>query len=153
MAQIENGRESRDPVILGRISGFFGVMGWVKIFSYTEPREAILDYRDCLVMLDGKWRSLQIAEGKRHSKTVIAKLDGIDDRDAAADYIDADIAVPRECLPDPGDGHYYWSDLEGLSVEHRDGTVLGNVAYMLATGANDVMVVRGDREVPDFPAP
>ena len=147
MAPTDKGREPQDPVILGRISGVFGVMGWVKIFSYTEPREAILEYRDWLLMRDGKWQTTTFAEGKKHGKTVIVKFANIDDRDVAAAYVGADIAVPREKMPDLGEGHYYWSDLEGLSVVHRDGTVLGNVAYLLATGANDVLVVKGDQEV------
>ncbi len=147
MALTDNDRESQDPVILGRISAVFGVKGWVKIYSYTDPREAILEFRDCLLMRDGVWQSATIAEGKRHSKTVIARLAGVEERDAAAAYIGVDIAVPREQMPNPEDGHYYWSDLEGLKVIHRDGTELGKVAYMLATGANDVLVVKGDQEV------
>lgn len=147
MALTDNDRESQDPVILGRISAVFGVKGWVKIYSYTDPREAILEFRDCLLMRDGVWQSATIAEGKRHSKTVIARLAGVEERDAAAAYIGVDIAVPREQMPIPEDGHYYWSDLEGLKVIHRDGTELGKVAYMLATGANDVLVVKGDQEV------
>ncbi len=147
MTLTEQNRESKDPVILGRISGLFGVMGWLKIFSYTEPREAILDFRVCLLVQNGSSRSVTIAEGKRHSKTVIVRLEGVNDRDAAAAYIGADIAVPKEQMPPPEAGHYYWSDLEGLKVVHRDGTVLGTVAYLLATGANDVLVVRGDQEV------
>ena len=147
MVLTNNDRESQDPVILGRISAVFGVMGWVKIFSYTDPREDILEFGDCLLMRDGVWQSATIAEGKRHSKTVIARLAGVDDRDAAAAYIGADIGVPRERMPNPGDGHYYWSDLEGLKVVHRDGTELGKVAYVMGTGANDVLVVQGDQEV------
>lgn len=147
MALTDNDRESQDPVILGRISAVFGVKGWVKIYSYTDPREAILEFRDCLLMRDGVWQSATIAEGKRHSKTVIARLAGVEERDAAAAYIGVDIAMPREQMPNPEDGHYYWSDLEGLKVIHRDGTELGKVAYMLATGANDVLVVKGDQEV------
>ncbi len=147
MALTDNDRESQDPVILGRISAVFGVKGWVKIYSYTDPREAILEFRDCLLMRDGVWQSATIAEGKRHSKTVIARLAGVEERDAAAAYIGVDIAVPREQMPNPEDGHYYWSDLVGLKVIHRDGTELGKVAYMLATGANDVLVVKGDQEV------
>ena len=147
MALTDNDRESQDPVVLGRISAVFGIKGWLKIFSYTDPREDILEYRDCLLMRDGTWQSATIAEGKRHSKTVIARLAGVNDREAAAAYIGADVAVPREQMPSPGEGHYYWSDLEGLKVMHRDGTELGKVAYLLATGANDVLVVKGDREI------
>ncbi len=135
------------PVVLGRISGLFGVRGWVKIHSFTEPRESILDYGDWLVGREGHWKSAKLAEGKRHGKTVIARLAGIDDRDAASELVDDLVGVPRSMLPATADDEYYWSDLEGLQVVHRDGTLLGRVDHLLETGANDVLVVRGDREI------
>ena len=131
----------RQPVILGRIVGLFGVRGWVKVYSYTEPREAVLDYKDWLLSRDGRWQRVVLAEGKRHGKAVIARLEGIEDRDAAAELTGSDIGVDRDALPAPGDGHYYWADLEGLTVVRKDGTELGKVAYLMATGANDVLVV------------
>ena len=73
------------PVVLGRISGLFGVRGWIKIHSFTEPREAILGYGNWRVGHEDDWKSAQLAEGKRHGKTVIARLEGIDDRDAASE--------------------------------------------------------------------
>ena len=85
-----------EPVLLGRISGCFGVRGWVKIYSYTDPREAVLDYGDWLVRRDGAWQPMALAEGRRHGKTVIAKLEGIDDRDQAA-------AVPTRHEVQPGE--------------------------------------------------
>jgi 16S rRNA processing protein RimM len=141
------------PVILGRIVGLFGVRGWIKVYSYTEPREAVLDYRDWLLGRDGDWQRVELAEGKRHGKAVIARLEGIDDRDAAAELIGSDIGVDRDALPEPEEGHYYWADLEGLAVVHRDGTELGRVACLLATGANDVLVVDGpvERLIPFVP--
>jgi 16S rRNA processing protein RimM len=135
------------PVVLGRISGLFGVRGWVKVYSYTEPREAVLDYGRWLLSGKDGWREATVAEGQRHGKGIIARVNGINDRDEAALLIGADIAVPRDELPDTETGRYYWSDLEGLTVVHRDGTELGKVAYLLETGANDVMVVKGEREV------
>lgn len=87
-----------------------------------------------------------VAEGKRHSKTVIARLEGIDDRDQAAELLGCDIAVPRAALPEPDDGHYYFSDLEGLQVVDREGADMGTVAYVMETGANDVLVTKGERE-------
>ena len=134
------------PVILGRIVGLFGVRGWVKVYSYTEPREAVLDYKDWLLSRDGRWQWVVLAEGKRHGKAVIARLEGIEDRDAAAELTGSEIGVDRDTLPDPGEGHYYWADLEGLTVVHKDGTELGKVAYLMATGANDVLVVDGPAE-------
>lgn len=115
--------------------------------SYTEPREAILDYRDWLLLEDGTRRTVRLAEGKRHGKTVIVRIDGIDDRDGAAAYVGCDIGVSREQLPNTERGEYYWADLEGLQVVHRDGRKIGEVAYLLATGANDVLVVKGKKEI------
>jgi 16S rRNA processing protein RimM len=121
----------------------YGVRGWVKLFSYTDPREAILKYTDCRLKQDGRWSAARLAEGRKQGKSIIARLDGIDDRDTAAALIGADIGVSRETLPQTGSGEYYWADLEGLQVVHQDGRALGRVAYLLATGANDVLVVQG----------
>lgn len=147
MRQTERSVTETKPVILGQVTGLYGVKGWVKVHSYTEPREAILDYKDWLLLRDGDWQSVRLVEGKRHGKTVIARLEGVNDRDVAATYVDDDIGVPREQLPDAGRDEFYWADLEGLQVVHQDGRVLGKVAYLLATGANDVLVVKGDQEI------
>lgn len=134
-------------IVLGRVSGLFGVRGWVKIHSHTDPREAILDYTDWQVEVDGHWQPRAVAEGRPHGKTVVVRFEGIEDRDAAAEFVGASIAVSREELPDTEEGEYYWSDLVGLKVVHVDGKELGKVAYLLETGANDVLVVKdGDRE-------
>jgi 16S rRNA processing protein RimM len=132
--------------VLGRISGVFGVRGWVKIYSYTDPREAVLSYESWLLAHDGDWQAAKVAEGQRHGKAVVARIDGFDDRDQAAALIGKDIAVTRDALPDTEDGQYYWQDLEGLTVLRSDGSKLGTVAYLLETGAHDVLVVAGDVE-------
>jgi len=131
---------------MGRISGLFGVQGWVKVYSYTEPREAVLDYDRWLLGRKDGWQEATVAEGQRHGKTIIVRIDGYVDRDQAAKLVGLDIGVPREAMPETDNGRYYWSDLEGLKVLHRDGTELGRVAYLIETGANDVMVVKGDGE-------
>lgn len=146
MTPTRDSKEAQDPVVLGRISGLYGVRGWVRVFSYTEPREAFLEYSDCLLGANGEWQAARIAEGRKHGKTVIIRLLDVVERDAAAELVGKEIAVRRDELPDTKPGEYYWTDLEGLTVVHRDGSELGKVAYMLATGAHDVMVVQGDRE-------
>ena len=132
--------------MLGRISGLFGVRGWVKVFSYTEPREALLEYESWLLGHKGEWQSAKVAEGQRHGKTVVVRIDGFEDRDQAATLIGTEIGVPRDELPKTEDGHYYWSDLEGLRVVRSDGSELGKLAYLLETGAHDVMVIKGEEE-------
>ena len=134
-------------MVLGRVAGLYGVKGWIKVHSYTEPREAILDYKDWLLLRKHDQQTVRLAEGKRHGKTIIARFDGVDTRDDAASYVGDDIAVPRERLPDTAQDEFYWADLEGLQVVHSDGRILGRVAYLLATGANDVLVVEGDQEI------
>ncbi len=138
--------QSQKLVTLGRISGLFGVQGWVKLFSHTEPRENIIAYRAWYVRQGDDWRPMQVAEGQRHGKGVIARLDGIDNRDAANALVGADIAVPRERLPALQDDEFYWSDLEGLRVVTVDAIELGTVDHLIETGANDVLVVKGERE-------
>ena len=135
-----------EPLVLGRITGPFGVRGWVKVFSYTDPREAVLNYKGLLLCVKGEWRSAEVVEGQRHGKSVIARFEGIDSRDLAEAMVGADIGVRRDALPDLEDGQYYWSDLIGMTVVHLDGTELGRIESMLETGTHDVMVVKGDQE-------
>lgn len=135
------------PIVLGQVSGLFGVKGWVKIFSYTDPREAILDYRDCLLGSTDNWSKAEIAEGQLHGKAVIVRFAGVSDREEAAAIIGREVAVSRDRLPQPDAGEYYWADLEGLAVLDPDGEKLGVVSKILATGSNDVLVVQGDKEI------
>lgn len=141
MAARAPGGGPRKPVILGRITGLYGVRGWVRVRSYTEPRAALLEYHDWLVGHAGAWERFEV-EGREHGKALVARLEGTQDRDAAARFIGAEVAVERSRLPEPAAGEYYWADLEGLEVRHRDGRVLGRVDRLLETGAHDVLVVR-----------
>ena len=138
--------EAPKIVKLGRVVGLFGVQGWVKVFSYTQPREAILDYAGWLLGTGDDARRVTIENGRRHGKSVLAKLAGCDDRDAAEGLLGLDIAVPRAELPILEGDRFYWTDLLGLTVEHRDGRRLGVIREMLETGAHDVMRVEGEKE-------
>lgn len=128
-------------MVLGRVTGLYGIRGWVRIHSYTEPREALLEYDGWMLRVGKAWQAMPVAEGRRHGKSIVARFQDVDDRDAAARFLGADIAVPRQALPEAGAGRYYWADLVGLDVRHRDGRSLGTLANMLATGDHDVMVV------------
>jgi 16S rRNA processing protein RimM len=131
-------------VVLGRIVGVYGVRGWVRVLSETEPREAILGYSPW--NLGATQRSFAVIEGRRHGKGVIARLAGCDDRDQAASLVDQEIAGDRGQLPPSSPDEPYWADLEGLEVWVQDGSRLGVVDHLFSTGVNDVLVVSGERE-------
>jgi len=131
---------------LGRISGVFGVKGWVKVNSYTEPRDNVVGYGVWTLRLAGVDSRIEVEEGQSHGKQVVAKLRGIDDRDRAHELVGADILIERERLPPCAVGEYYWIDLEGLEVRTLTGEVLGTVDHLLATGTHDVLVLAGKPE-------
>jgi 16S rRNA processing protein RimM len=131
-------------VVLGRIAGVYGVRGWVKVFSETEPRDAILGYSPWL--LGPHLRPHTVIEGRRHGKGVVVRLEGCTDRDQAAPLVGAEIAVSRDDLPPASADELYWADMEGLTVVTTQGVALGTVDHLFSTGVNDVLVVAGDRE-------
>jgi 16S rRNA processing protein RimM len=116
------------------------------VYSYTQPRENIIQYQPWQLNQGGDWQPRQVAEGRRHGKGVIARLAGCEDRDQAMLLMDSEIGIRRDQLPAPGPGEYYWSDLQGLEVVTEKGESLGRVDHLIETGANDVLVVKGDRE-------
>lgn len=133
-------------VVIGRVVGVYGVRGWIKVYSYTEPPEAILRQRDWLVRHHETWRSVKLQAGRTHGKGIIAQLEGCDTPEQARALIGMDIGVPRAALPMLAAGEYYWADLEGLRVITQEGADLGVVDHLIETGANDVLVVKGERE-------
>jgi 16S rRNA processing protein RimM len=132
----------RKVVSLGHISGAHGVKGWVRIYSLAEPREAIFEYQPWL--LGEQLESVRILEGKKHGKHLIARLEKIEDRDQAQGLVGSQIAVYRDQLPELPADEYYWTDLLELDVFMNDGSRLGSISKMLATGAHDVMIVSAD---------
>ena len=130
-------------VTLGRISGVYGVRGWVKVRSYTEPRANIVGFDVWTVRQRGGERAVDVEEGRGHGANVVAKLRGIDDPDEARELIGAEVAVERSALPKCAPGEYYWADLEGLEVVTPDGDRLGTVDHLVATGEHDVLVLAG----------
>lgn len=138
--------KARKLVTVGRVSGVFGVKGWVKVESYTEPRDNVVRFGVWTLQLRGVTTAIEVEQGQAHGTQVVAKLRGIDDRDKARELVGAEIAVEREELPPCGPGEYYWTDLEGLEVRTPSGEVLGTVERLLATGSNDVLVLAGKPE-------
>ncbi len=139
-----NPGKQREMVLLGHIAGAHGIKGWVRIHSDTEPRDAILAYQPWLI--GDEKTPTRVQQGRKQGKHLVAEIEGISDREAAESLAGQHIAVYRDQLPDLPDTQYYWTDLIGAEVYNQDGSELGSIREMIATGANDVMRVQGDRE-------
>lgn len=132
-------------VIMGRIAAAHGIRGWIKIQSFTEYLDSLLDYRTWWIGREqGPWREVKVLGCEVHGKTLVAQLPDCPDRTAAEKLKGLMVAVPRSSLPEQDEGEYYWSDLIGLAVVNEAGVSLGTVANLLETGANEVLSVRGD---------
>ncbi len=131
---------------VGKITGVFGVKGWVKVFSDTSPRENILAYSPWHLEKGNENKLVKVINGRLQGKAIVAQLEGVDDRDQAELLAGWHISIARQQLPSIGTNEYYWSDLIGLKVSTVDDQDLGIVDYLLETGANDVLVIKGDRE-------
>ena len=123
---------------MGRVAGSYGVRGWIRI---ERPEEALAQ---C-----GRWwiggREYRVAETKWHSGALLAKLEGVETREAALELKGTAVAVQRDAMPDPAEGTYYLADLVGLEVVNEQGAVLGRVQKFFSSGSQDVMEVVGDK--------
>lgn len=131
-----------DLMVIGKIVSVHGVRGEVKVFSFTDPIDNLLDYRSWTLRRDGEVRQVELVSGRLQNKVLVAKLKGLDDREEARLLAGFEICAPRSLLPDLTDGEYYWYQLSGLKVIDQLGQLLGRIDHLLETGANDVMVVK-----------
>lgn len=131
-------------IVVGKITGVYGIKGWVKIHSFTDPIDNIGVYSPLFCRRKGVWQSIEFDSIKPHGKGLIGHIPGCDDRNQAESYARLDLGIAGDQLPALDDGDYYWHQLEGLQVVLRDApaTVLGRVDHLLETGSNDVLVVK-----------
>jgi 16S rRNA processing protein RimM len=136
-------------VNVGRLTAVYGIKGWLKVHSYTEPAENLFEYHPWQLKTRHGVKQVEINEFRPHGDAFVVHIVGIDDRDEAAIYTAVDIAVDRDLLPELDEGEYYWNQLEGLVVVTQyDGVEkrLGKVSKLFETGANDVLVVTPDEQ-------
>ncbi len=137
--------QCNDKLCVGHITGVQGLKGWVKVFSSTDPRENIVHYSPWMMETEEGVKTLDV-HGRLQGRLVLAKFAGVETREDAAEFIGDKIYIWPEQLPELGQDEYYWSDLIGMEVESIQAQALGRVDDMLETGADDVMVIKGDRE-------
>jgi 16S rRNA processing protein RimM len=132
---------------MGRVTGSYGVRGWIKVRPFTETAEGLARHTRWWVGRGGGWREVAVMDAAVHSGQVVALLEGVVDRERAAELKGMEVAVPRDALPETAEGEYYWADLIGLKVANLQGDEFGEVAEVFSNGAQDILrVVAGERE-------
>ena len=135
-----------EVLVVGRIASPFGVRGWLRVNAFTAVVDSLLDHSPWYLKLKGQWQAVELLSGRQHGKGLVVQLKMCHDRDAAAALTGTDIGIYRSQLPPVDADEYYWSDLMGMQVITKDDQVLGVVDHLLETGANDVIVVKGEHE-------
>jgi len=138
--------ETSALIQLGFVGAPFGVRGWIKLRSHTDPPERLLEHRQLHIGQGTVWQSYRIEASGRSGGSLTVKLAGIEDRDQAQALRGAQVCVPRSELPQRDDRDFYRADLIGCEVVNLDGTSLGNVQHFIESPAQVLMVVRGTRE-------
>jgi 16S rRNA processing protein RimM len=133
-------------VVMGRVGAPFGIKGWLKVQPFTQAVDGLLEHPAWWLGREGRWGKSKVESGAVHGRSLIAKLEGCDDRKAAARLKGLDVAIPRCELPANATGEYYWSDLIDLQVVNLQGVGLGRVVRLIETGATPVLVVQGTGE-------
>ncbi len=131
-------------MIIGYISGLYGLLGWLKFYSYTSPKENILTYSPLLIKRQQHWQKLDIVATKSQGKRLLVKINDIDTPEQARELIQCKLAITREALPTLNAGEYYWHDLIGLDVFNQAAMKIGTVTDIVETGANAVLVIKDD---------
>ena len=141
---LQGAPDSDGPLVVGRITGCYGVKGWVKIHTYTDTPENFLGFGEWMVQRRGGPEPVEFDAGRPHGKGLVAHIAGVDDRTAAEAFRGLEVTVAAESLPALEEGEYYWHQLQGLQVwctEGEERLLLGRVDYLIETGANDVLVI------------
>ena len=138
--------ESSALIQLGFVGAPFGVRGWIKLRSHTDPPERLLDHRSLRIGRGSVWRDYRVEARGRSGGALTVKLAGVEDRDQAQALRGAEVCVPRSELPPRDDKDFYRADLIGCEVVNLEGLGLGVVEHFLETPAQVLMVVRGTQE-------
>ena len=135
-----------NPIIIGTFGKTFGVWGWIKINSLTSPKRNILDFKPWLIQKNNSWEEIHFEDSRERPDNIIVKLPNCNSPEEAQNFTNVKIAIWQKQLPKLQANEYYWTDLIGLKVINLQEVELGVVQDLMATGANDVLIVIGDRK-------
>jgi len=136
-----------EKIVMGKILGPHGIKGWIKIHPFTEKKDSLIDHKILMASKDEKlWQSFEVESMDVGDKFILAKFKGVDDRNTAEKLNKFFIGLDKSSLPKLDENNYYWHELIGLDVKNNEGMHFGKVDSLIETGANDVLVVLGDKE-------
>jgi len=134
-----------DWVVIGKFGRPHGIKGLISVISFTDPRENILSYTDWHAYINKQWQPLKMVDLTSNSKNILAKVEGYIEREDLAYLTNIEIGIRAAQLPALDEGEFYWSQLVGMEVVTVEGISLGKVTELMSTGANDVLVVVGEK--------
>lgn len=136
---------SEEFIPVGKITGTFGIRGWMKVFSFTDPRKNILSYSPLYLLIKGQWVETKVTNGRVQGKGIVIALEGVTEPEQVLPLVGTQLAIKQQQLEPAKEGEFYWSQLIGMTVVNLDNVALGQVDSLLETGAHDVLVVK-DKE-------
>ena len=119
-------------VVVGRFGSPYGIKGWIKVISFTDPIDHLLDYLPWTIIKDKNHIILEKVKGKVHGKNLVVQLERCHDREMAQTFTNLDIYIDRKQLPTLSNEEYYWIDLIGLKVINQEQQELGIVKNLFA---------------------
>lgn len=132
-------------VVVGRFGRPQGLKGLVRVISFTEPANNIIDYMPWHVSIQGQWQPIKISAVESHTKFILVQVDGYQQREQLGLLTNCEIGIQSQQLPTLSNDEFYWHDLIGMQVINQEEKILGTVTDLLATGSNDVLVVTGEK--------
>lgn len=140
--------QSNRLVLIGKVVATHGIKGQLRIAPYSGDAYSILSQRSIILKgTNGESESYEIADSSIHGKKALITLESFNNINQVEHLVGREIYVKREQLPELPEGEYYWCDLIGLKVQTTHGEYLGELSDILATGSNDVYMVRtGEKE-------
>ncbi len=128
-----------DEVLVGVFGAPHGVRGEIRIKSYTQDPLALADYDGLHGEAGATFKILSARPVK--DDLLVARVKGVDSREAAQALTHAKLFIARENLPPPEEDEFYCRDLIGLRAETAEGEVLGTIVAVPNYGAGDILEV------------
>jgi len=141
-----------DLIVVGYVSGAYGIHGWVRIKPYSSDADALLNARTWWLD-EPELRDVEMVSAKAHGGDVVAQLMGVAGRDTAEALKGATVQIPRSRFPALEKDEFYWIDLIGLTVENLQGEQIGRVEDLMDNGAHPILRVVREAGKPEEKAP